>query len=96
MLKKKDRIISKLKTKYWLRTHEYGVRIPKTVKEAHAIDAENGNDFWRKATEEEMNKVRVAFELHEDDPSKLIGYEQIKCTWCSTLNLGRISERRLD
>ena len=28
VLKKKERIISKLKTKYWQRTHKYGIRKP--------------------------------------------------------------------
>merc|ERR1712107_143636 len=42
-LKKKARIISKIKSKYWQRTHKYGVRIPKSVKEALMIDAQNGN-----------------------------------------------------
>ena len=33
-LKKKDRIISKVKKKYWRITHKYGVRLPKNVTEA--------------------------------------------------------------
>ena len=33
-LKKRNRIISKVKSKYWHRTHKFGIRIPKSVKEA--------------------------------------------------------------
>ena len=94
VLKKKDRIISKLKSKYWSRTHKYGIKIPKTVEEAYAIDEENGNDFWRRAIVEEMSKVRVAFELYEDDPSKLIGYQQIKMHMVFDVKLGENFRRK--
>ena len=43
VLKKKSRIISKIKSKYWDRTHKYGIRLPKTVKEAIEIDNAKGN-----------------------------------------------------
>ena len=55
--RKKKRIISKLKSKYWGRTHKYGVRIPKSVKEAYAIDNENGDSMWADAIREEMRKI---------------------------------------
>jgi hypothetical protein len=29
--------------------------MPKTVKEAHALDKENRNNNWRKAIQKEMN-----------------------------------------
>ena len=75
-------------------THKYGVKIPKTVEEAYAIDAENGNNFWMKAIDEEMSKVRVAFEVYEDDPSKLIGYEQIKMHMVFDIKLGENFRRK--
>jgi hypothetical protein len=33
--KKKARILSKIKSKYWQRTHKYGIRIPKSIDEAY-------------------------------------------------------------
>ena len=45
-LKKRDMIISKLKSKYWERTHKYGIKIPKHMKEAIAFDRENNNTYW--------------------------------------------------
>ena len=33
-----NRVIVKLKSKYWLRTHKFGVKIPKSVQEAKAFD----------------------------------------------------------
>ena len=64
-LKKRDRIIAKLKSKYWRNTHKFGIRIPKSVEEALEIDRITNTDFWRKAIEKEMQNVRVAFELLE-------------------------------
>ncbi|KAI2513146.1 Reverse transcriptase (RNA-dependent DNA polymerase) [Fragilaria crotonensis] len=46
VIKKRDRIIAKVKSKHWQQTHKYGIRIPKTVQEALAIDKENGNMLW--------------------------------------------------
>ena len=60
-LKKKNRILSKLKSKYWQRTHKYGIELPKSVKEAYAIDKRNKNTLWRDAIEMEMKKIRDAF-----------------------------------
>ena len=34
VLKKRNRIIAKVKSKYWTRTHKFGIRIPKDVEEA--------------------------------------------------------------
>jgi hypothetical protein len=54
VLQKRNRIIVKLKTKYWVRTHKVGVKIPKTVKEAKIFDKENGNTLWWDAICKEM------------------------------------------
>ena len=43
---KRASIISKAATKYWDRTHKFGIEVPKSVKEAIRIDKENGNTLW--------------------------------------------------
>src|SRR5687767_4920687 len=78
-MKKRQHIISKLKTKYWERTHKYGIKVPKSVKEALRIDQENGDSLWGEAIETEMKNVRIAFQLHDGNPKELIGYQEIKC-----------------
>ena len=65
VLKKRNRIISKVKFKYWLRTHKFGIRIPKTVEEACRLDRENGDNLWWEAICKEMKNVRPAFEVFE-------------------------------
>ena len=37
--------------------HKYGVKIPKSVKEAYAIDSENGDTMRADAIREEMKKI---------------------------------------
>ena len=77
-LKKKQRIISKIKSKYWERTHKYGVRIPKSVKEAIEIDSQNHNSLWWDSLMKEMKNVRCAFEVYEGKVEDLVGYQKVK------------------
>ena len=77
VLKKQKRIIQKVKSKYWSRTHKYGLRIPKNIAEAIEIDKENGNTLWMDAVRLEMANVCIAFEEYDGDPNKLAGYIQI-------------------
>jgi hypothetical protein len=53
-LQKHDQILSKMKTKYWQRTHKFGIRFPKTVAEAQVVDAKNGDTLWWDAIVKEM------------------------------------------
>jgi hypothetical protein len=43
VLRKCDRIIKKVKSRYWDRTHKYGILLLKSVEEALWIDWETGN-----------------------------------------------------
>ena len=100
-VKKKNRIISKIKSKYWERTHKYGIRIPKTVKEALEIDAENeaagrGKEIpkWWDAIMTEMKNVRIAFEEYEGDIKDLVGYQKVKCHIVFDVKLGENFRRK--
>jgi hypothetical protein len=62
LLKKRDRILAKVKSKYWQRTHKYGIRILKSVEEALAIDKHNSNTLWWDAICKEMKNMQPAFE----------------------------------
>ena len=77
VVRKTKQIISKLKSKYWQRTHKYGIKIPKTADEAYAIDRENNNTYWTQAIQEEMKKIKGAVQIHNGTPSELVGYQQI-------------------
>ena len=77
VIRKRKAIISKIKSKYWQRTHKYGVHDPKNVEEAKQVDEENGNREWQDAISMEMKNNRVAFETYDGDPEDLIGYQEI-------------------
>ena len=77
-LKKKARIISKIKSKYWEKTHKYNIRIPKSVQDAIRLDTQNSNTLWWDAIMLEMKNVRPAFEVYEGDVKDLKGHQEIK------------------
>ena len=80
ILKKRNRIISKVKSKYWLRTHKFWIWIPKSVKEAKRFNQENGDILWWWAICDEMRTIRPVFEVWEKDVEHIQpGYQQIKC-----------------
>jgi hypothetical protein len=96
----RDRIVSKVKSKYWRTTHKFGIRIPKTVEEAFRIDEETGTTFWRDAIAKELAKVRVAFEV-SDIPPELMrkgqvkpGYQEIKCHWVFDVKMDGLFTRK--
>jgi hypothetical protein len=82
VLKKRDRIIflvRKWTTRYIKRTHKFGIEVPKTVKEALALDWKNGNTLWVDAIAKEMKEVCIAFSILPDGHSTPIGYQKISC-----------------
>ena len=86
LVRRRNRIICKLKRRYWKTTHKFGIRVPKSVDEAYKIDLEIGTDFWAKAISKEMAKVKVAFShwdggtLEDAKNGKiLVGFQEIGC-----------------
>ena len=61
-LRNRDRIISKVKAKYWCTTHKFGIEVPKSVNEAYTIDRLTGTTFWTDSIDKEMKNVRIAFD----------------------------------
>ena len=47
-LRLQDRIIYKVKYKYFFTSHKFGIQVPETVKEAYEIDRKLGTSFWTK------------------------------------------------
>ena len=60
---------SKVKSKYWKRTCQFGIQLPKTVDEALRFDKEDIMDIWQKAVKKEMKNVWEVFEFNEQDSS---------------------------
>ena len=80
VLRKKERILAKVKSRYWAKTHKFGVRLPKTIKQALRFDSEDGTDHWRQAIEREMKSVKVAFQFIDDDMQP-VGHKKIRLHW---------------
>ena len=66
VLKKRDSIISLVKNRkpqYLKRKHKFGVEMPKSVADAHAIDKKTGNTFWDDGIAKELNNGWVVFDV---------------------------------
>ncbi len=95
VLKKKHCIISKVKSKYWTRTHKFGVRLPKSVQEAKQLDQMNGDNLWWSAICEEMKNVHVAIEEYDSNPEELPpGYQKIRCHMIFDVKMGENFRRK--
>ena len=95
VIKKKNRIISKVKSKYWTRTHKFGLRIPKSVAEAVQIDRENHDHKWWDSICKEMANVRVAFEAFDGQESDIpAGYKKIDCHIIFDIKMGENFRRK--
>ena len=79
VLKKRDVIVAALSKGMKKASYKYGIRVPKTIKEAYELDRINGNDFWRRAIAKEMSNVQVAFEILEHDQNLPPGYTMCTC-----------------
>ncbi|CAJ1931365.1 unnamed protein product [Cylindrotheca closterium] len=77
VVRKQKRFLGKVKSKYWERTHKYGIRIPKSIKEAIKIYKANGDTLWQDSIQMEMKNNQVAFEEFDGDVEKLMGYKKI-------------------
>ena len=80
VLRRRDRIISKMKSKYWRTTHKFGIRVPKTIDEAIRLDLENNNTLWMDAVKKEMSKAGVAY-----IPVEGVTADQVRSNRCDTL-----------
>ena len=82
VLKERERIIANIRkqqTRYLKRSQKFGIELPKTVEEAYALDAKNGNILWADAISKEMENIRVAFEVLPDGKSAPIGHQFVQC-----------------
>ena len=80
VLKKRNRILAKVKSKYWLRTHKFGIHIPKSVEEVKKIDEQNGDTLWWDAICKEMRNVRPALEVFEGKEENIP--KDYQFMWC--------------
>ena len=96
VLKKRERILKKVKTKYWSVTHKYGLELPKSVAQALAIDKRTGTDFWKKAIEKEIRNDFPAFGfLADDDALVPPGYQFVDTYFVFDIKMDLTRKARL-
>jgi hypothetical protein len=79
ILKKRNIIISAVTKRYHKRTHKFGIQVPKTWDEAVKLDEGNGNTLWQDAIRKEMNNVRIAFKVPNDEEAIPPTYQEVRC-----------------
>ena len=94
MIRKRNRIISKFKSKHWQRTHEYGIRVPHSTAEAIELDIMNGGTLWKDDIKDKIVNVIPSLETWETDEKKLIGYQKIRCHMMFDIKLGENFRRK--
>ena len=93
VLKKRQRITEAVNKRYHKMTHKFGIKVPKHVEEALALDKENGNDPWWKAIQKEMSAVKVAYKILEDNDKPPIGSQYMKCCMVFSIKMEDFSRK---
>ena len=57
VLKKRNQITEKEKSKYWVRSNNYGIKVPNNVDQAKQSDEKNCNKLWCDSIGTEMKNV---------------------------------------
>ena len=58
-------------------TYKFGVRVPKTAKQALQFDKEDGNLMWKDAIDKEINEINKyqTFKVLDNSDKLLYGYK---------------------
>ena len=96
VLKMRDRIIASIKkqqTRYLKKSHKFGIELSKTVKQVYAVDNKNGNILWADEIYNEMENVKVAFEVLPDGKSVPICYQFVQCRMVCSIKIEDFRQR---
>ena len=78
-----------------MRTHKFGIRIPKSAEEAKKFDEINSNTLWWDAICKEMKNVRVAFEVFKCKEEAIPpGYQKVNCHMIFNVKMGENFRRK--
>ena len=75
VLKKRDRIMNKVKSRCRKNIFKFGVEFTLTVEDTLRIDWENGNTPWHNYTWKEINNSWVGLNVLERDDHAPVGYK---------------------
>ena len=77
-----------------MKTHKFGIRVPKTVEEAKRLDQANGDHQWWDAIFQDMKNVRIAFDTYYGDIDDLVVYQFFKCHMIFDVKMGEHFRRK--
>ena len=86
VLRHRNIIISKVNSKYSRVTQKFGIRLPKTVEKKLRIENESWKEYWEKALNKEMSKVKVSWQrvdqitlnqARSGEVKELMGHQEI-------------------
>jgi hypothetical protein len=74
-LKKRERIVDAVNKRYVLRSHKFGVKLPKSVQDALRINEQTNTTYWRNVIALEIKNVDVDFKDLEVNEEVPVGYQ---------------------
>ena len=95
VIKKRDRVLNKVKSKYWSTSHKYGLELPKSVTHALDVDKRTGTDLWQKAIEKEIRNVFPAFDFLDNDATIPPGYSFVDTYFIFDIKMDLTRKARL-
>ena len=100
ILKTRNKIIDKIKSRYRKQEFKFGILLPKKVNNAFRIDQLNDDHFWGTSVENELKTVCFAQKLYKqngpdrsleqiraDKKKHLVGYKEIICHLLSYIKM---------
>ena len=95
VLKNRNRIIKKVKSKYWVWTHKYGIKVPKNVEQEKQIEEQNCDTLWWDSIGTEIKNVWPDFEEWEGTVNDIDSeYQEIKCHLIFDIKIGENFRRK--
>jgi hypothetical protein len=79
VLQKRTIIIAAVTKRYHMRTHKFGIEVPKSWDDCVKLDKEHDNNLWKDAVRKEMKNVRIAFNILNGEESVPPTYQEILC-----------------
>jgi hypothetical protein len=94
-LKRKKRLIKLSQSRHARTGFKFGIKLPRSIKQALEFDKENGNTFWYDAIQKELKNVRVAFEPRGRGTKPPPGYQEIRIHWVFDIKMDFTRKARL-
>ena len=96
-LRKRGHIIALVKkqsTHLLKKRHKFGIKLPRSVAEAYALDKKNNNSLCADLIAKEMKNVRVAFKILAKGGKVPIGFQRMGCHMIFEIKMEDLHRKR--